>query len=321
VAYATKGGDKMKQLTTALREYLKVRRSFGYRLLDTEKYLKNFIAFLVKRNCRFITVRLALQWATLPQYTTRACWTRRLSTVRLFARYRAAEDPRTEIPALHFLSGKPHRAIPYIYSNKELHQLLVAFQSLSSKGLRHHTYYTFFGLMIVTGCRISELLALNRDDLDLSNGWLTIWNSKFNKSRLLPLHPTTVEQLKKYSNVRDKFLGKNTSAFFISEAGTRLTTCGVRWVFVKVSKQIGLRAPDASNGPRIHDIRHRFATKTLLNWYRKGLDINQKISLLTTYLGHKKPSDIYWYVTGTPELLAQATTRFEKKLENKNENQ
>lgn len=304
----------MKQLTTTLREYLKIRRSFGYQLQHTEKCLKNFIAFLVKRNCRFITVRLALQWATLPQCATRAHWAQRLSTIRLFARYRAAEDPRTEIPPLHLLSEQPHRAIPYIYSNKELRQLLVAFQSLPSKGLRHHTYYTFFGLMMATGCRISELLSLNRDDLDLNNGWITIWNSKFNKSRLLPLHPTTVEQLKKYSKIRDKFLRHDAPAFFVSERGTRITIWSARWVFIQVSKQIGLRGPDDSNGPRIHDIRHRFATKTLLNWYRKGLDINQKILLLSTYLGHKKPSDTYWYVTGTPELLAQATTRFEKKI-------
>ena len=304
----------MKQLTTALRKYLKIRRSFGYKLQGTERCLKNFIAFLTKRNCCFITTRLALQWATLSQHAKRSHWSRLLSVVRLFAQYRAVEDPRTEIPPLYLLSQKPDRAIPYIYSNKELRQLLVAFQSLPSKGLRHHTYYTFFGLMMVTGCRIGELLALNRDDLDLNNGWITIWNSKFNKSRLLPLHPTTVEQLKKYSNARDKFLGQNTPAFFISEGGTRITTWSTRRIFVQVSKQIGLRGPDDQNGPRIHDIRHRFATKTLLNWYRNGLDINQKISLLTTYLGHKKPSDTYWYITGTPELLAQATTRFEKKI-------
>ncbi len=304
----------MKQLTTALREYLKVRRSFGYRLRNTEGYLKNFIAFLRNRNCSFITVRLALQWATLPQYATRTCWAIRLSIVRLFAQYLAAKDHRTEIPPLHLLSEKSHRVTPYIYSNKELLQLLEALQSLPSKGLRRHTYYTFFGLMMVTGCRISELLALNRDDLDLDNGWLTIWNSKFNKSRLLPLHPTTVQQLKKYSKVRNKFLDNNTPAFFISERGTRITKSSTRLAFIQVSKQIGLRGPDDSNGPRIYDIRHSFATKTLLNWYRKGLDINQKISLLTTYMGHKKPSDTYWYVTGTPELLAQATNRFEKKI-------
>ena len=160
----------MKQLTKTLKKYLKIRRSFGYKLQETEKFLKSFIAFLTKRNCHFITVRLALKWATLPKHATRAFWSRRLSVVRLFAQYLAAEDPRTEIPPLHLLSQQPHRAIPYIYNNKELRKLLTAFQSLPSKGLRHHTYYTFFGLMMVTGCRIGELLALNCDDVDLNNG-------------------------------------------------------------------------------------------------------------------------------------------------------
>lgn len=304
----------MKQLMPALKEYLKIRRSFGYKLNDTERYLKHFIAFLAKRNCYFITTRLALQWATLSQHAKRSHWSKLLSAVRLFAHYRTAEDPRTEIPPSYLLPQQSDRAIPYIYSNKELRQLLMAFKLLPSHELCHHTYYTFFGLMMVTGCRISELIALNCDDLDLNNGWITIWNSKFNKSRLLPLHPTTVQQLKKYSKVRNKFLDHDTPAFFISERGTRITKSSTRRVFIQASKQIGLRGSDDLSGPRIHDIRHRFATKTLLNWYRKGLDIHKKILLLTTYLGHKSPKDTYWYITGTPELLAQATTQFEKKI-------
>ena len=256
---------------------------------------------------------LALEWATLPQNVKRPTWSRRLSIVRLFAQYRIAEDPRTEVPPLYLLSQKPNRATPYIYSEEEIRQLLKACQSLSSQGLRHHTYFTFFGLMAVTGCRISELVSLNRDDLDIKNSWIIIRNSK-GKSRLLPLHPTTMRQLKKYNKIRDQFPAHDINAFFLSDQGTRITKWSARFAFIQISKQIGLRGLFDSHGPRIHDIRHSFAVSTLLNWYRKGINVNQKIMLLSTYLGHKKPTDTYWYVTGTSDLLAQATTRLEKKI-------
>jgi len=304
----------MKSLTTSLHEYIKVRRSLGYQLKESERYLKKFIKYLKKKGSQYITVKLTLEWATLPQNVKRSYWSRRLSIVRLFAQYRMAEDRRTEVPPSCLLSQQPNRATPYIYSEKEIKQLLEACQLLSSRGLRHHTYFTFFGLMAVTGCRISELISLNRDDIDVKNNWIIIHNSKFNKSRLLPLHQTTIHQLKKYNKIRDQFPVDDINAFFLSDRGRRITEWSARYVFIKISKQIGLRDPLDSNGPRIHDIRHSFAVKTLLDWYRKGINIDKKIALLSTYLGHKKPTDTYWYVTGTPELLAQATTRLEKNI-------
>jgi len=303
----------MKLLITSLKEYLNIRRSFGYKLNDDERCLKKFISFLRENDYPYITAQSAVKWATLPQEVNRSHWSHRLSMVRLFARYRIMDDPRTEIPSAYLLSQQPSRAQPYIYSDKEIRQLLIACQSLSSRGLRQHTYYTFFGLMAVTGCRLGELVALNRDDLDIANGWLTIRNSKHNSSRLLPLHKTTILQLTKYNQIRDTYL-HDSRAFFISDQGTRITIWSARTAFIQASIKIGLRKPTDSHGPRIHDIRHTFAVKTLLDWYRRGRDINQKISLLSTYLGHKKPTDTYWYITGTPELLAQATSRFEKKL-------
>ena len=303
----------MKSLTTSLHEYIKLRRSLGYQLKTVERNLKKFITYLKKKGYQHITVPLALEWATLPQNVKRSTWSRRLSIVRLFAQYRIAEDPRTEVPPLYLLSQQSNRVTPYIYSEKEIRQLLKACQSLSSKGLRHHTYFTFFGLMAVTGCRISELISLNRDDLDVKNSWIIIHNSK-GKSRLLPLHPTTMQQLKKYSKIRDQFPVHDMNAFFLSDRGTRITKCSTEFTFIQISKQIGLRGLFDSHGPRIHDIRHSFAVSTLLNWYRKGINVNQKIMLLSTYLGHEKPSNTYWYVTGTSNLLAQATTRLEKSI-------
>jgi integrase/recombinase XerD len=304
----------MKSLTTSLHEYINVRRSLGYQLKKSERYLKAFIKYLKKKNYQYITVQLALEWATLPQNVKRSYWSRRLSTIRLFAQYRMPEDPRTEVPPLCLLSQQPNRATPYIYSEKEIRQLLEACHLLSSRGLRHHTYFTFFGLMVVTGCRIGELILLNRDDLDIKNNWIIIRNSKCNKSRLLPLHQTTIRQLKKYSEIRDKFPVNDVNAFFLSDLGMRMTEWSTRYAFIQISKQIGLRNSFDSYGPRIHDIRHSFAVRTLLNWYREGININKKIILLSTYLGHKKPTDTYWYITGTPELLAQAMTRLEKNI-------
>lgn len=304
----------MKPLTTSLNEYIEIRRALGHQLKKSEQYLKKFIKYLKKKGRQYITVQLAVEWATLPQNVKRACWSQRLSIVRLFAQYRMAEDRRTEVPPLYLLSQQPNRVTPHIYSEKEIRQLLQACQSLQSGGLRHHTYFTFFGLMAVTGCRISELISLNRDDVDVKNNWITIHNSKFNKSRLLPLHETTVQQLKKYSKIRDQFTVRDVSAFFLSNQGRRITEWSARYAFIQLSKQTGLRDPADSNGPRIHDIRHSFAVKTLLNWYRNGIDINEKIALLSTYLGHKKSTDTYWYITGTPELLAKATNRLEKNI-------
>jgi integrase/recombinase XerD len=305
----------MKSLVSSLKEYLEVRRALGYQLKETERTLKKFILFLQQPNQNHITAKLALEWAMLPQNVQRSHWSKRLSMVRLFAQYRQYEDPRTEIPPPHILSQQPCRAIPYIYSDDEIYRLLVACQSLISRGLRHHTYFTFFGLLAVTGCRVSELIALDRNNFDDQQGWIAIRNSKFEKSRLLPLHQTTRLQLEKYGKFRDQFHSKRESdAFFVSDQGKRLTVWSVRWAFINLSKTIGLRAQSDTHGPRVHDLRHTFAVKSLLKWYREGANIDQKITLLSTYLGHKKPSDTYWYLTGVPELLAEATTRLEKQI-------
>lgn len=305
----------MKSFTDSVKDYLAIRRSLGYELKESEKLLDQFIHFLMEENENHITTALALEWAMKPKNVTLAWWSQRLSIVRSFALYHQTEDQKTQIPPTHLLSYRPCRARPYIYSDEEISQLLRACLSLSSHGLREQTYFTFFGLMVVTGCRISELLALDQNDFDEVNGWITIHDSKFKKSRLLPLHSTTLMQLKNYRKLRDQvYPHPETTAFFISDQGTRITKWSTRNVFIKISNQIGLRKPSDSFGPRIHDLRHRFTVKTILNWYRDDVDVHQKMPLLSTYLGHKKPSDTYWYLTGIPELLAQATHRLEKQL-------
>ncbi|MEA3482498.1 MAG: tyrosine-type recombinase/integrase [Pseudomonadota bacterium] len=305
----------MKSLTASLKDYLAIRRALDYELEETERLLIHFIHFLAEKNEKHITIALALEWAMQAKNVTRAYWSRRLSVVRLFAQYYQTEDQKTQVPPSHLLSQQPCRSHPYIYSDKQISQLLIACQSLSSHGLREHTYFTFFGLMAVTGCRISELLSLDQEDFNKIDGWITIRNSKFNKSRLLPLHPTTLIQLNKYIKLRDQVHPHPLNdAFFLSDQGTRITKWSVRYAFIQLSKQIGLRTPSDSHGPRIHDIRHTFTVKSVLNWYRDDVDVNQKMPLLSAYLGHKKPSDTYWYLTGIPELLSQAAIRLEKQL-------
>ena len=247
----------MKSLADSIEDYLTIRRSLGYELKENERLLNYFVQFMMEKNKKHITVASALEWAMQPKHATPAYWSRRLSVVRLFAKYYQAEDLKTQIPPTHLLPHQPCRAHPYIYSDEEIRQLLTACLSLSSHGLREHTYFTFFGLMTVTDCRINELLALDRNDFNEMNCWITIHNSKFNKSRLLPLHPSTLIQLKKYCELRDQiYSSPKTNAFFISDQGTRITQWSTRYVFNQISKQIGFRKPSDSFGPRIHDIRY-----------------------------------------------------------------
>jgi len=179
-------------------------------------------------------------------------------------------------------------------------------------GLRAHTYASVFSLLAVTGRRISELVALDRDHVDLSDGLLTIRHTKFRKSRCLPLHPTTQPALGRYGSLRDGVFPIPASpSFFVSEQGTRLTHWAVRTTFVRLSRQLGWRGPTDSHGPRLHDLRHRFAVQTLVRWYREGVDVDRHLPELSTYLGHVKVSDTYWYLSATPELLDLATQRLE----------
>ena len=233
----------MKSLATSLKDYLKVRRALGYELKETERLLNHFINFLAEKNKKHITIALALEWAMHPKNTTQAYWSRRLSIIRLFAKYYQADDQKTQIPPTHLLSIQPRRTQPYIYSDEQIQQLLMACQSLLSHGLREHTYYTFFGLMAVTGCRISELVSLNQENFNETQCWITILNSKFNKSRLLPLHQSTMVHLKQYIQIRNQcHPHPQTKAFFLSDQGVRLTVWSVRHAFIQVSMQIGLRA-------------------------------------------------------------------------------
>jgi integrase/recombinase XerD len=307
----------MISLREAVEEYLAMRRSLGFKLRDMGYCLHHFVSFMEQEGAAIITAQLALRWAQQPQGVLPTHWATRLSFVRTFTRYWSATDPRTEIPPTGLLPYHPKRATPYIYSNEEIQEILKAASNLApSTGLRPCTYYTLFGLMAVTGMRISEVTRLDREHVDLEKGLLTVRLTKFGKSRLIPLHPSTVERLTAYLSRRDLLHPRpSTGRFFLSNQGTPLTDCMVRWTFVKLSRQIGLRKAGDGFGPRLHDLRHRFAVTTLLHWYEIGADVEQRLPVLSTYLGHAHVTDTYWYLTAVPELLGLTKDRLEKRWE------
>ena len=304
----------MSELRKALDEYLSIRRKLGFKLQRAGRLLHDFVLFTEKEGVSFITVDLALRWATQPKNCQTAWSAQRLSIVRGFARYQSAMDPRTEVPSQELIPYGYHRKPPYIYRTVEVKRLIKAAQQLQSPlGLRAATYSTIFGLLAVTGMRVSEPIGLNRNDVDLINGILTVYQTKFGKSRLVPIHPSTQKALQQYECLRSKIFPKpRTESFFISEQGRRPTDWTVRRTFVVLSRQIGLRGPHDSHGPRLQDFRHSFATKTLLAWYRKGMNVDQHMPELSAYHGHAHVTDTYWYLSTVPELLQLAAMRLEQ---------
>jgi len=303
----------MSELRQALNDYIVVRRNLGFQLRLPAGCLRNFVAFLEAEGASYITTELALRWATQPACAQPSTWAWRLSMIRRFAEWHRTIEPRTEVPPERILCHRYQRKRPHIYSDEEIHQLLRQAQQLpSSRGLRAQTYTTLFGLLAVTGMRVNEALSLDRDDVDLDQGIIVIRRTKFGKSRHVPVHSSTVEALKKYTRTRDRmFPVRSNSCFFVSERGTRITDCMARYTFAKLSQQLGLRsvAKGHGRGPRIHDMRHRFAARTLINWYRAGLDVERELPKLATYLGHVHINETYWYLEAVPELLQLATDR------------
>lgn len=303
----------MNSLSDALGEYLALRRGLGFKLAAHERLLVKFISFLTAQGATVITTELALRWATENPDVQPACWTERLRVARLFAQYRSATDPRTEVPPTGLLPHRYLRKSPHIYSEEEVGRVVDGAGLLEPEaGLRSTTYSTLFGLLAVTGLRVGEAVALDRDVVDLDRGLITVRVSKFRKSRLVPVHESTTASLARYAAARDRTLLRPfTPAFFVSEEGTRLTTWRVQESFRQLSRTIGLRGPNDRRGPRLHDFRHSFAVKTLIGWYRAGCDVQRLVPRLSTYLGHGHVSDTYWYLSACPELLGLAVGRLE----------
>jgi integrase len=307
----------MTDLRAALERYLDMRKGFGYKYEPQTRRLGAFVSFMEKRKAATITTKLAMEWAMLPP-NRNASWALRLTAVRGFARHVASLDPKTEVPPVGLLPGS-RRAKPYIYSDAEVDALLAAALALPPKdGLSRWTYHHLFGLLAVTGMRVSEAMGLERDDADLGAGVLTVRLTKFGKSRILPVHPTTCAALRSYARRRDRHLGSRCGpTFFVTERGDRLHRNHIQRAFSRLSCEIGLRGPGDRTGPRIHDLRHRFAIRTLLHWYREGKDVEEHLPALSTYLGHTCVRDTYWYLSFCPELMQEAAHRLEQRWDAK----
>jgi integrase len=309
----------MKRRLTMVRqvkEYLQQRRSLGFGLESQGYLLLKFAKYLDQSRHRSpLTTEVALRWVNLPKTPSRNYRARRLSAVRCFARYLAARDGRTEVPGRQLVAKTSFHQRPHLYSQRELEQLLAAAGRLwPTYPLKRLTFQTLFGLLACTGLRVSEALKLTSDHVDLDRGILRIEKTKFKKSRLVPLHPTATRVLRRYAQARyGQRVLRDGSAFFVDCDGNHLTYRAVGRVFQRLRDMLGWKK---GNGewprPRIHDLRHSFACQRLLRWYRQGKNVHNLVVALSTYLGHGKVSDTYWYLTGTPELLAIAGGRFEQ---------
>ena len=310
----------MSALSEQLDRYLNIRRSLGFKLGTAARILRRFVEFADSCGVEYVSTELFLGWQKSFGHANAHTWSRRLDCIRLFAAWLASLDARHEIPPRGLVPAKWRRSRPYIYSEAQILDIVTAAVDLrSTYGIRGLTYSTLFGLIAVTGLRISEAIALDNGDIDLVQGIVAVRCGKFGKERLLPISDSTCRHLRAYATERDRLLGFTPVAFFVSDQGRRLTEWSTRNAFSFVSQNIGLRPPRRfdryGRGPRIHDLRHTFAARTMMNWYRLGLDPEKEMIKLTNYLGHADPKHTYWYIEAVPELLQLASERASKSLQ------
>jgi integrase len=301
------------RMVSLAEDYLASRRRLGFDLRCTGRRLLDFARFSDRTGHQGpLTVNLAVSWARSGPLQAPITWGRRIEIVRPFARYLQQFDPATEVPARD-LFGRCHRRLtPHIYTDAEIRELLAAAVTLPSKEkLRPVTYSTLFGLIAATGLRIAEALNLRRADVDLDHGLLMIRETKYRKSRVVPLHPTVVRELGRYVKLRDHDWPVTLSDHFFIVHGSSMKISTVEAAFGSLRSQLGWVARGDHPAPRIHDLRHSFICRRVLLWYQQGVDVDNAMVMLSTYVGHAKVTDTYWYLTGIPELMAIAAQRFE----------
>jgi integrase len=305
----------MSPLRKALGEYLALRRSLGYELRRPGLFLAQFVAYMDEHEAETVTVESVVAWAKLPSAGEPHYWANRLQAVRGFAGYLHARDARHEVPPSDVIAYRSPRTTPYLYSEEEITALVAAAGELPHP-LRASTYRAMIALLAITGLRGCEAISLDLDDIHWERELLVVRNTKFGKSREVALHHTTLTALGEYLHERRGMCPRpKTPAFFLSGRGTRVCHCNLSGTFHQLTRTVGLRPRSASCRPRLHDLRHTFAVRTLLDWYRQGLDVEAHLPLLSTYLGHVNPSSTYWYLSGAPELLALAGQRLERHTE------
>lgn len=295
-----------------MEDYLRLRRQLGFKLKTAGEILPQLVAYLVAAGISTLTAEPAITWARLPQGVQASSWTQRLAAARGFARYLQTVEPATEIPPTGIWRSSTRRPTPYLYSDSDVRRLLVAARQLRPQ-LRAATNQTLFGLLAATGMRVGEALGLQRDDVDLAEGVLTIRNTKFGGSRMVPLHPTVTSALRSYATDRNRMCPRpRARTFFVSTVGTAVLYRAVCQTFDQLRAATGLHS--ATPRPRIHDLRHSFAVNTLVEWHRSGADVHGNLAVLSTYLGHVNPANTYWYLSATPELMELAAARLDRRF-------
>lgn len=299
----------MTTLRLALDDYLELRHSLGFSLRRDAKLLAQFITYLEVQHT--VTTASAVAWASLPADASPGSLGFRMRVVRGFAAYLHTLDPAVEVPSPGLLSGNGRRVVPYLYSDADIAALFTEAEHLRTP-LRTATMQTAIGLLAVTGMRIGEVIGLDDTDFDATDGLLVLRHAKSGKSRQVPLHPSAVTALLAYRRLREQTCPHPVvGALLVSATGTRLLPYNVGQTFAKLVRRAGLTARSPSCRPRPHDLRHTFAVRTLLDWYRDDGDIAARLPLLSTYLGHVSPANTYWYLHAAPELLAEAARRLD----------
>ncbi|OYW45013.1 MAG: integrase [Novosphingobium sp. 12-63-9] len=301
-------------LAHELDRYLSVRRSLGYDLGTAERALRRFVQYADEQGVDHVTTDLFLRWQGAFGNARRSTWGARFIMVRLFSQWLHGMDAAHEVLPRGLVPYRYCRTHPYIFTPAQIATIVEeAAQLPSIYGMRGLTCSTLFGLIAVTGTRINEALSLNTGDVDLGTGIVHIRCGKLGKERLLPVHDTVLDRLRAYIAQRDRLLGAASVPFFVKCDGSRLGDCGARYNFAHVCQRIGLREPQTEGrhgrGPRIHDLRHSFAARTMIDWYRSGKDPAREMIKLTTWLGHANPDHTYWYIEAVPELLDLASAR------------
>jgi integrase/recombinase XerD len=296
----------------AVQDYLTLRRSLGHDLADAARLLPGLAAYLDDNGESTITTRVVIEWAMLPDAElSPTVWPRRVTAARGFARYMTGIDPHTQVPPLGLIPYRQRWRPPFIYSPADIVALMQQTHQLLPSPLRAVTYETLIGLLASTGMRIGEAIKLERRDVDWSTGVLLIRESKFGKSRQVPVHASTLDALGTFASRRDRLQPDPVKQhFFVSRNGNPLIYTDVSETFRRLIKATGVGA-HSSTRPRLHDMRHTFAVATLLGWYRDGGDVQSRLPWLSNYLGHRDPRSTYWYLSASPELLAHAANRLE----------
>ena len=304
-------GGAATWLRTALVDYLALRRALGFALRRDEKLLNQFLTYLQDHGKDSVTVADALAWASQPVGASPGWLGFRMNVVRGFAGYLHTLDPSVQVPPPGLLPGTTRRAVPYLYSDTDIASLMAQTRRLRTP-LRAATHATLIGLLAVTGLRIGEAIGLDDTDVDADTGLLMVRHPKGGTQRLVPLHPTTLAALVTYRRHRDDVFAQQVSpALFVATNGQRLLYVNVCTTHITLVRRAGLAPRPAPCRPRIHDLRHSFAVRTLLDWYRNGGDIASRLPLLSTYLGHIDPKSTYWYLDAAPELMAEAARRLD----------